>query len=102
MRSPVLDVPVATYVGPTCGLFGETIPLTPVQLAQLYPTHKTYVDKIFASTQSAVRKGSMIPIDATDLMQRACASSIGGGPMGTTCPRIGATSPYAEFATHTL
>jgi hypothetical protein len=93
IRSPVLDVPVATYVGPTCGLFGETIPFTPVQLGQLYPTHKTYVDKMLASLQAAVRRGSMLPVDATDLMQRACTSSIGGAPTGA-CPAVTAASPY--------
>ncbi len=94
IRSPVLDVPVATYIGPTCALFGETIPFTSVQLAQLYPTHGSYVDRMVASIQSAVAAGSMLPVDATDLMQRACASSI-GGPPAASCPHITATSPYA-------
>jgi hypothetical protein len=93
LRSPVLDVPVATYVGPTCGLFGETIPFTPVQLSQLYPTHKVYVDKMYASIDAAIRKGSMIPPDGSDLMQRACAAPIGGAS-SSPCPVIRATSPY--------
>jgi hypothetical protein len=93
LRSPVLDVPVATYVGPTCVLSGETLPLTAVQLSQLYPTHKAYVDKMHASIGSAVRKGAMLPVDGTDLMKRACNSSI-GGPATGACPTINATSPY--------
>jgi hypothetical protein len=93
IRSPVLEVPVATYVGPTCALFGETIPFTPVQLAQLYPTHKTYVDKMYASIEANVRSGALLPVDARDLMQRACDSTIGGTATGT-CPTITAASPY--------
>jgi hypothetical protein len=93
LRSPVLDVPVATYIGPTCVLSGETVPFTAVQLSQLYPTHKAYVDKMFASIQTAVRKGSLISMDAADLMQRACGSSIGGPAVGA-CPAVKARSPY--------
>jgi hypothetical protein len=78
LRSPVLDVPVATYIGPTCGLFGETIPFTPVQLSQLYPTHQDYVSQMQASINSAVTKGALLPEDAADLLQRATASQIGG------------------------
>jgi hypothetical protein len=77
LRSPVLDVPVATYIGPTCGLFGETIPFAPARLAQLYPTHQSYVAKMRASVESAVRKGALLPADAADLMRRARASQIG-------------------------
>ncbi|MCU1599478.1 MAG: hypothetical protein JWO22_187 [Frankiales bacterium] len=95
LRSPVLDVPVATYIGPTCALFGETVPFSPVQLSQLYPTHQAYVDKMHASIEAAVRKGSLLPVDATDLMHRACASSIGGAPAVAGCPSITATSFYA-------
>jgi hypothetical protein len=92
LRSPVLDVPVATYIGPTCALFGETVAFTPVQLQQLYPTHRSYVDKMHASITTAVRSGALLLADAADLMQRACASSVGGS--GGACPAITAASPY--------
>jgi hypothetical protein len=98
LRSPVLDVPVATYVGPTCVLSGETIPLAAVELSQLYPSHQAYVDKMHASIGSAVRKGAMLPVDGSDLMKRACDSSIGGpaisGAATGACPTINAPSPY--------
>jgi hypothetical protein len=77
LRSPVLDVPVATYIGPTCGLFGETVPFTPVELAKLYPTHHSYVRKMRDSIQNAVRKGALLPVDAADLMRRVRVSHIG-------------------------
>jgi Alpha/beta hydrolase domain len=77
LRSPVLDVPVATYVGATCGLFGESIPFTPVQLSQLYPTHQSYVSQMQTAINSQVAKGTLLPEDATDLLQRATASQIG-------------------------
>jgi alpha/beta hydrolase family protein len=96
LRSPVLDVPVATYIGPTCGLFGETAAFTPVQLRQLYPTQRFYVDKMYESIQTAVRNGALITADATDLMDRACASMIGNRPVAADCPTIRADSPYRE------
>jgi hypothetical protein len=89
----VLDVPVATYEGTSCALFGVTVAFTPVQLSQLYPTHNDYVQKIFTRIQQEVTKGLLLPSDGTDLLERACASSIGGPPTGS-CPRITARSPY--------
>jgi hypothetical protein len=32
--------------------------------------------------------------DATDLMKRACASTIGGTSTGVSCPKVTAVSPY--------
>jgi hypothetical protein len=98
VRSPVLDVPVATYQGTTCGLFGVTIPFTPAQLALRYPSHASYVDKMHASVEDQVRKGLLLPLDATDLMARACASTVGGQatPAGG-CPPVTARSPYRDL-----
>jgi len=64
IRSPAVDVPIATLKGRTsatgdpnldliCGLFGETIPFTPEKLLALYPTHEDYVTKIKESAQKA-------------------------------------------------
>jgi hypothetical protein len=95
LRSPVLDVPVATYVGSTCALFGQTISFSPVQLALLYPDHETYVSKLHAKVQEQVTKGLLLPVDARDLMQRACASRVGGAPTAAgQCPAVTARSPY--------
>jgi hypothetical protein len=98
VRSPVLDVPVATYEGTTCGLFGVTIPFTPVQLALRYPSQASYVAKMHASIEDQVRKGLLLPLDGADLMDRACASTVGGEstPAGS-CPRVTARSPYRDL-----
>jgi hypothetical protein len=98
LRSPVLDVPVATYIGPTCGLFGETLAFTPLELARLYPTHDSYVTRMHTSIDSSVRAGLLLPDDANDLMRRACDSAIGGPSAGEAgCPAITGRSPYGNF-----
>lgn len=57
----MLEVPVATYIGPTCTLTGQAIPFTPVLLSQLYPMHKSYLDKMYTGIQTAVRRGATGP-----------------------------------------
>jgi hypothetical protein len=97
LRSPVLDVPLSTYNGTVCGLNGSSLAFTPVQLAPLYPTHESYVNQIHAKVQEQVTNGLLVPEDAVDLMQRACASSIGGSPTPAgTCPAVTAKTPYAS------
>jgi hypothetical protein len=98
LRSPVLDAPVATYIGPTCGLFGETLAFGPAQLAELYPTHASYVTEMHTSVETAVRRGLLLPADANDLMRRACESAVGGpSAAGGGCPSITARSPYGNL-----
>lgn len=77
-RLPVLDVPVATYNGTTCGLFGITIPFGEAKLKGLYPTHADYVGKMQASTDKAVTAGYLLRSDGCLLMERAVKSAIGG------------------------
>jgi hypothetical protein len=76
LRLPPIDVPVATYDGATCVLFGITIPFDPLTLAALYPTHDDYVEKMQTATDRAVSAGVLLPEDADDLMRRARGSSI--------------------------
>ncbi|WP_157362101.1 alpha/beta hydrolase domain-containing protein [Haloechinothrix halophila] len=76
LRLPPIDVPVARYLGASCGLFGATIPLDPATLAELYPDHQTYVAMMRDATDAAVNKGILLPEDAEDLMRRARQSSI--------------------------
>ena len=52
IRLPQMAVPVARYEGAICGLAGVTIPFAPQDLAQRYPTHRAYVDKMLAATRT--------------------------------------------------
>ena len=52
VRTPYVDVPIATYYGTTPGpgtctlLWGHWAPFNPAQLATLYPTHAAYVTPV--------------------------------------------------------
>jgi hypothetical protein len=95
LRSPVLDVPVAQYIGSTCVVLGQTIPFDPGRLVELYGTHAEYVRRLHSRSEQAVLDGLLLPADAADLMRRACASPVADGPLaGEDCPAITARSPY--------
>jgi hypothetical protein len=69
-------VPVATYLGSTCGLYGQTLPLAPGTLSSLYPTHEDYVAKMRSAIDAAVKGRTLLAADATDLMARAEAAPV--------------------------
>ena len=95
LRLPVLDVPVAQYIGSTCVVLGQTIPFDHGRLLALYGNHAEYVRRLHASAEQSVLDGLFLPADAADLMRRACASPVAGGPQpGEDCPSITANSPY--------
>jgi hypothetical protein len=71
LRLPPIDVPIATYAGPACGLFGTSVPLDPVRMRELYPTHDDYVAQLTTATAKAVEAGILLPEDAEDLLRRA-------------------------------
>ena len=73
IRLPPIEVPVATYASTSCYLGGITVPFTDVQLQQLYPTFDDYQARMHAATDTAVRKGWLLPPDAIDQMRRVCA-----------------------------
>lgn len=84
VRSPAVDVPVATLTGNPvnmpflpCVLTGSTTPLSSSQLSALYPTHGAFVAKWTADTLSLERQGYLTAPDATDLIAAAARSSIG-------------------------
>lgn len=93
LRTPVLDVPVATYIGNSCALLGQTIP-SPLAAVK-YRDHTDYITRFADAADSAVAHGYLLRPDADELLALACASSIGGGttPPGD-CPRVTAPSPY--------
>jgi hypothetical protein len=76
LRLPTMTVPVASYFGSTCALFGTSGPLLPNQLTTLYPTHADYVAQMVTATQVAIRDRYMTKPDGVDLVQRACGSAI--------------------------
>jgi hypothetical protein len=93
IRMPPLEVPVATYRSTTCPLGGITQPFPDSQLTALYGTFATYQAKMKAATDTAVRRGWLLPEDARDQMRRVCTAAVRFG--GGTC------APYAPpaFAT---
>jgi hypothetical protein len=94
IRTPYVDAPIATLTGvgngaapgspplnSFCNAFGVTIPLTDEKLAELYPTHKSFVKAFRRATQAAVRSRFLLTRDAKRL-NRAAAKSAFGSPGG--------------------
>jgi hypothetical protein len=78
LRLPPIDVPVATYDAASCGLTGRTVRFDEADLAERYPTHEDYVDRVQAATGRAVRHGHLRARDAGYLLARARSSPVGG------------------------
>jgi hypothetical protein len=83
VRTPAVDAPVATLSGRStggnsfCFLFGSTVPLTPSQLAVLYPTHRAFVSAWVRATKSARNAGFLVAADAKELEHAAVQSDVG-------------------------
>jgi hypothetical protein len=87
IRTPLVDVPVATLSGepsvggaPFCRLFGSTTPFDAATLARLYPTHDAYVDTFTASAEAAVDAGFILRPEADEMIATAEQSAIGTEP----------------------
>jgi hypothetical protein len=78
VRTPQLDVPVATLTGEGARLIGATTPFDDAKLASLYPTHQAYVTKFDRAAERAVERGFLLAVDARRMKQEAAASDIGG------------------------
>ncbi len=83
IRTPQVDVPIATFTGEQdgsilCRLFGTTTPFGDATLASLYPTHKAFVSKYNKALKRAVKKGWIVEADATLIKKWAAGSNIGG------------------------
>jgi hypothetical protein len=96
LRLPPVEVPIATYLGDVCQLFGVTLPLDPATLHELYPTHDDYVQQMRAATERAVDQGVLLPADAEDLLRRAEGSNIPVYGVGSSLP------PLFEVVRHRL
>lgn len=77
LRLPPIDVPVATYLGESCGLLGSTVAFDPLRLRLLYPTPEAYVSKMRAAIDRSVREGVMLAVDGADLLRLAQESPMG-------------------------
>jgi Alpha/beta hydrolase domain len=78
VRTPAVDVPVATLTGspapgatPLCSLFGQTIPFSPATLTSLYQTKSNYIAKYTASLNKAIKAGFILAADRSTLLAQA-------------------------------
>ncbi len=82
VRSPAVDVPVATLTGDStsmpgfCVLAGTTTTFTSAQLKALYPTHRAFVVKWANDVSKLVRQGYLTQIDGEQLIAAAGASNV--------------------------
>jgi hypothetical protein len=83
IRTPAVDVPVATHSGlgqtgsAFCSIFGTTTAFDAATLAQLYPSHADYVRAVVRSARRAKRAGYLLKADVTAIKQAANASDVG-------------------------
>src|SRR5439155_1386141 len=81
-RGGRLDVPTGTYYGDAdheCAFtLGRTVPFDSATLTALYPTHDGYVTSVNDASATAVARGWLLPVDATEIEAAAAASGIGG------------------------
>src|SRR5262245_26044993 len=83
IRTPQVDVPIATFTGEQngsliCQIFGTTMPFDEAKLASLYPTHKAFVAKYNKALKRAVNMGRVLKADAKLIKKWAADSNIGG------------------------
>jgi hypothetical protein len=79
IRTPQVDVPIATFTGQQsgsilCMLFGTTTVFTDAQLAALYPSHKDFVSKYKKAIKRSQKAGWILAPDAK-LMKKWAVSS---------------------------
>ena len=83
IRTPQVDVPIATFTGfqpgsLLCNLFGTTTVFTDAQLAALYPSHKDFVSKYKKALKRSQKAGWILAPDAKLMKKWAVSSDIGG------------------------
>ncbi|MEW6059041.1 MAG: alpha/beta hydrolase domain-containing protein, partial [Actinomycetota bacterium] len=77
VRSPYLDVPIATYTMGTpgemltCMLLGQKVPFDKDVLRQLYPSHDDYVARVTESTMALVKDRFLLQVDAEKIIAEA-------------------------------
>lgn len=78
IRTPLVDTPVDMLSGepggspsPICFLTGQTVPLTPEQLSELYESEDDYLSQFEAATDAAISSGSVLSDERADLLASA-------------------------------
>ncbi len=84
VRTPQLDVPIATFAGSQppgssilCRLFGTTTLFDEGTLHALYPTHGAFVSAYAKAIRRAVKSGALLKPDAKLIRRWAAGSDIG-------------------------
>src|SRR5262245_5704216 len=82
VRTPQVDVPIATFTGQQpgsilCQLFGTTTLFDPATLAQLYPKHRAFVSAYKRALKRSVKAGWILPPDAKLIKKWAVTATIG-------------------------
>jgi hypothetical protein len=91
IRLPQLEAPTATLDGRIngpatppppgaqnfCFLYGGTVPLTAEQLARLYPTHSSFVERFVKATDALVARGFWLEPEAQEARRAAAQAGIG-------------------------
>ncbi|MEO6205876.1 MAG: alpha/beta hydrolase domain-containing protein, partial [Mycobacteriales bacterium] len=97
IRYPPIVHPVAEYKSTSCPLGGLTVPFSDSQIQTLYGSFDGYQAKMAAATDTAVRQGWLLPVDAVDQMRRVCQAKVrfATGDTGTCKPY---TPPAFESA----
>jgi hypothetical protein len=83
IRTPQVDVPIATFTGSQsgsvlCALFGTTTLLDPEELATLYPTHRAFVFSYRKAVNRALRSKFILKPDAKLMREWAAGADVGG------------------------
>jgi hypothetical protein len=83
IRTPQVDVPIATFTGLQpgpiiCQLFGTTTVFTDAQLAALYPSHEDFVAQYKKALKRSQKAGWILSADAKLMKKWAVSSDIGG------------------------
>ena len=85
IRTPPVDVPVAALSGAPgpnpsaiCLLVGSTNPMSPEQLAELYPSRAVYKKQYDRAADAAIKAGFVLPEDRAALLAFAEPSMIQG------------------------
>jgi len=80
VRTPYVDVPVATYNPSStglsaldffCALFGHLVPFSDELLRELYPTHQEYVREVFQSVHDLLQQRWITEADAWEIKREA-------------------------------
>ena len=77
VRTPQVDVPVATLTGEGNRLNGRTFPFDIAILDALYPTHGAYVSAFNRDTKRALDAGFILPDGAQEMRTGAAQSNVG-------------------------